>query len=50
MSEKQSLDSEENSGYTQREWDRTVGIGKVPNEYDKRINTYEEKLRRYEHG
>ena len=22
-----------NDGYTQREWDRTVGWGKVPNEY-----------------
>ena len=37
-------------GYTQREWDRTVGIGKVPDEYAKRLKSHEEKLRRYDRG
>lgn len=41
---------EKDEGYTQREWDRTVGIGKVPEEYAKRIKTYEEKQRRYDRG
>ncbi len=40
----------EPDGYTQREWDRVVGIGKVPDEYAKRISTYEEKRRRYDRG
>ena len=37
-------------GYTQREWDRVVGIGKVPEEYSRKINSYEEKQRRYDRG
>jgi hypothetical protein len=37
-------------GYTQREWDRTVGIGTVPDEYAKRLNSNQEKLRRYDRG
>ena len=28
-----------NDGYTQREWDRTVGWGKVPDEYSRVSNT-----------
>ena len=28
-----------NEGYTQREWDRTVGWGKVPDEYNRIPNT-----------
>jgi hypothetical protein len=43
-------EEQKDEGYTQREWDRAVGIGKVPDEYAKRINTYEEKLRRYDRG
>jgi hypothetical protein len=37
-------------GYTQRQWDRTVGIGNVPDEYAKKIDSNEEKLRRYDRG
>ena len=37
-------------GYTQRQWDRTVGIGEVPIEYANRLNSNEEKLRRYDKG
>jgi hypothetical protein len=37
-------------GYTQREWDRTVGIGTVPDEYANRLKSNEEKLRRYDKG
>lgn len=39
------LDTE---GYTQREWDRAVGIGTVPEGYRKMSK--EEVLRRYEKG
>ena len=28
-----------NDGYTQREWDRTVGWGKVPDKYNRVSNT-----------
>lgn len=41
---------DKDQGYTQREWDRTVGIGTVPEEYAKRYNSREEKLRRYDKG
>jgi hypothetical protein len=41
---------DKDQGYTQREWDRTVGIGNVPDEYAKRLNSREEKLRRYDKG
>lgn len=27
---------EKNPGYTQREWDRIVGYGKVPKEYERK--------------
>ena len=37
-------------GYTQRQWDRTVGIGAVPDEYAKRADSYQEKIRRYDRG
>jgi hypothetical protein len=37
-------------GYTQRQWDRTVGIGEVPDEYANRIKSNEEKMRRYDKG
>ena len=37
-------------GYTQRQWDRTVGIGNVPDEYASRLKSHEEKLRRYDRG
>lgn len=50
MSEKQKYESEDNEGYTQREWDRAVGIGVVPEEYAKRLKSHEEKLRRYDKG
>jgi hypothetical protein len=50
MSDEQKYKSEENEGYTQREWDRAVGIGKVPEEYKRNINSYEEKQRRYDRG
>lgn len=43
-------EEQKDEGYTQREWDRVVGIGKVPDEYAKRIKTYEEKQRRYDKG
>ena len=26
----------DNKGYTQREWDRVVGYGKVPKEYERK--------------
>jgi hypothetical protein len=50
--DKKDLNDTENDheGYTQREWDRAVGIGKVPEEYAKRYKTYEEKQRRYDRG
>ena len=47
------LDDTENEvdlGYTQRQWDRTVGIGEVPDEYANRLKSNEEKLRRYDKG
>jgi hypothetical protein len=47
------LDDAENKvdlGYTQRQWDRTVGIGEVPDEYANRLKSNEEKLRRYDKG
>ncbi len=47
------LDDAENKvdlGYTQRQWDRTVGIGEVPDEYANRIKSNEEKMRRYDKG
>ena len=50
MSDKQSYDSVDNEGYTQREWDRVVGIGKVPDEYKRKIDSHEEKQRRYDRG
>jgi hypothetical protein len=51
MDKKDSSDTKvDHEGYTQREWDRVVGIGKVPEEYVKRYEKYEEKRRRYEHG
>jgi hypothetical protein len=50
MSEEKIYKSEDNEGYTQREWDRIVGIGKVPDEYAKRLNSHEEKVRRYDKG
>jgi len=50
MTDKKASDSVDNEGYTQREWDRVVGIGKVPDEYAKKINSYEEKRRRYDRG
>ena len=43
-------EKKKDEGYTQRQWDRTVGIGKVPDEYAKRLNSREEKLRRYDKG
>jgi hypothetical protein len=46
----QENESRDNDGYTQREWDRVVGIGKVPDEYKKRLDSYEEKRRRYDRG
>ena len=48
MSESTNQDKDE--GYTQREWDRAVGIGKVPDEYAKRLKSHEEKQRRYDRG
>lgn len=50
MAEDQAYDSRDNEGYTQREWDRVVGIGKVPDEYARRIKSNEEKNRRYDRG
>lgn len=50
MNKEQEEPRPESEGYTQREWDRVVGIGKVPDEYAKRINSYEEKRRRYDRG
>lgn len=43
-------EKKKDQGYTQREWDRTVGIGTVPDEYAKRLNSNQEKLRRYDRG
>lgn len=50
MSDEQKYKSEENEGYTQRDPIRAVGIGKVPEEYKRNINSYEEKQRRYDRG
>ena len=50
MSEEKKYDPEDNEKYTQRQWDRTVGIGKVPDEYAIRLKSHEEKLRRYDRG
>ena len=50
MTDNKASDSVENDGYTQREWDRVVGIGKVPEEYKRKIDSYEEKSRRYDRG
>jgi hypothetical protein len=50
MSTKKVYDLEDNEGYTQREWDRIVGIGEVPEEYKKREKSYEETRRRYDRG
>ena len=36
------------NGYSQREWDRVVGIGEVPDNY--RRMSREENQRRYEKG
>lgn len=33
QNEPQQNQEQQNDGYTQREWDRAVGIGKVPEEY-----------------
>jgi hypothetical protein len=43
---------EKEEGYTQREWDRVVGYGAVPPEYQRkaRHNEYLEKQRRYDKG
>jgi hypothetical protein len=46
----QEKESQDYEGYTQREWDRVVGIGKVPEEYKRRVESYEEKQRRYDRG
>lgn len=46
----EAKEQEKYEGYTQREWDRVVGIGTVPDEYTKRVDAYEEKRRRYDHG
>jgi hypothetical protein len=37
-----------NEGYSQREWDRVVGLGEVPDSY--RRMTREENQRRYDKG
>ena len=50
MSDKENYDSRKSEGYTQKEWISNIDIGQVPEEYKKRINSYEEKLRRYEKG
>jgi hypothetical protein len=42
---------EKEDGYTQREWDRVVGYGTVPEEYSRtRHNEHLEKQRRYDRG
>lgn len=46
----QEKENQDNDGYTQREWDRVVGIGEVPEEYKRRLNSNEEKQRRYDRG
>ena len=33
MSDKDPIPEPVDEGYTQRQWDRTVGIGEVPEEY-----------------
>lgn len=38
-----------NDKYTQREWDRTVGIGKVPKEY-KKPNLFEDYEKRIDYN
>ena len=43
---------EQEEGYTQREWDRTVGYGAVPEHYKRkpRYDEYLEQQRRYDKG
>ena len=38
------------STYTQREWDRIVGIGVVPEEYKKKKYTINDLIRLYDRG
>jgi hypothetical protein len=38
------------STYTQREWDRVVGIGTVPEEYKKKKYTIHDLIRLYDRG
>jgi hypothetical protein len=48
MSPKTQAGLDFNEGYSQREWDRVVGMGEVPDSY--RRMSREENQRRYEKG
>jgi hypothetical protein len=37
-------------GYSQREWDRVVGIGVVPEEYKRKKYTIHDLIRLYDRG
>lgn len=52
MSDKQPAPTTSESIYTQREWDRIVGIGSVPDEYSRKDKRYtiEELKRLYDRG
>ena len=48
MSPKTQAGLDFNEGYSQREWDRVVGMGEVPDSY--RRMSREENQRRYDKG
>jgi hypothetical protein len=50
MSNNQSNTITVESTYSQREWDRTVGIGTVPDEYQRKKYTMHDLLRLYDRG
>ena len=50
MTDREDHDSVDNEVYTQREWDRVVGYETVPDEHKRKINSQEEKQRRYDRG
>jgi hypothetical protein len=50
MSDKPANSAPVESTYTQREWDRVVGIGVVPEEYKKKKYTINDLIRLYDRG
>ncbi len=48
--EPQQNQEQQNEGYTQREWDRTVGIGEVPEQYKRKRLSIADLERLYDRG